>query len=208
MKKFFYLFLISGFMLSSCELEDENNPNGGGNDGGGNNNQAEGTVQSFSVPLSYNSMSLSSKASFDMHNCVAVAPTDSDADVTLCYQDKYKYAMVTPNSSWLKDLYRYNIDGDGDGLTIINSNSTTIGKVSGSLSNYDDIDELKALNVTSGSIEKLGQNQVQVSNGDIIAFQTGNVKGVGQITGLPVVSKVTATATFKGYVYYPSSSAK
>jgi len=204
MKKFFYLFLISGFMLSSCELEDENNPNGGGgNDGGGNNNQAEGTVQSFSVPLSYNSMSLSSKASFDMHNCVAVAPTDSDADVTLCYQGQYKYAMVTPNSSWLKDLYSYNIDG----LTIINSNSTTIGKVSGSLSNYDDIDELKALNVTSGSIENLGQNQVQVSNGDIIAFQKGNVKGVGQITGLSV-SKVKAAATFKGYVYYPSSSAK
>jgi hypothetical protein len=183
-------------------LEDENNPNdGGGNDGGGNNNQTEGTVQSFSVPLSYNSKSASSKASFDMHNCIAVAANSSDADVTLCYQNQYKYAMVTPNSSWLKELYSFNDKGYS------NSNSTTIGKVSGSLSNYDDIDELKNLNVISGSIENLGKNQVQVSNGDIIAFQTGNVKGVGQITGLSV-SKVTATATFKGYVYYPSSSAK
>jgi hypothetical protein len=79
-----------------------------------------------------------------------------------------------------------------------------------SLSNYDEVSELKALNVTSGSIPNLTNseygslsNQVQVNSGDVIAFQKGNVKGVGQVTGL---SKVTKKITFKGYVYNPSAA--
>jgi hypothetical protein len=84
MKKFFYLFLISGLMLSSCELEDENNPNGGGgNDGGGNNNKQteEGLVQPFNVSLSYTSTSLTAMSAFDADDLKTVGVSNSAADV-------------------------------------------------------------------------------------------------------------------------------
>ena len=207
MKKIFYFLLAGGMFLSSCELEDDGTENGGGsnnNDGGGNNNNSEaGLVESFTVKLAYNSLTSSEKASFDLHNLTAVAANSSEADITLCYQNNYKYAMVTPNSSWLKDLYAFN------DKSYSNSNSTTIcnlGQVP--LSDYDEASELKSLSVSSGSISYLaGKDQVQVNDGDVIAFQKGNIKGVGQITGLSMsVSKVKANATFKGYVYNPSAA--
>jgi len=202
MKKFFYLFLISGFMLSSCELEDENNPNdGGGNDGGGNNNNQteEGLVQPFNVSLSYTSTSLTAMSAFDADDLKTVGVSNSAADVCLGWQNNYGYFMSSPNGSLIKECYSFN------DLTLTNSNSTTVANLGQvSLSNYDEASELKSLSVSSGSISDLpGKNQVLVNSGDVIAFQKGNVKGVGQVTGL---SKVTKKITFKGYVYNPSAA--
>ena len=202
MKKFFYLFLIGGLMLSSCELEDENNPNdGGGNDGGGNNNSQteEGLVQPFNVSLSYTSTSLTAMSAFDADDLKTVGVSNSAADVCLGWQNNYGYFMSSPNGSLIKECYSFN------DLTLTNSNSTTVANLGQvSLSNYDDASELKSLSVSSGSISDLpGKNQVLVSSGDVIAFQKGNVKGVGQVTGL---SKVTKKITFKGYVYNPSAA--
>jgi hypothetical protein len=202
MKKFFYLFLISGLMLSSCELEDENNPNGGGgNDGGGNNNNQteEGLVQPFNVSLSYTSTSLTAMSAFDADDLKTVGVSNSAADVCLGWQNNYGYFMSSPNGSLIKECYSFN------DLTLTNSNSTTVANLGQvSLSNYDDASELKSLSVSSGSISDLpGKNQVLVNSGDVIAFQKGNVKGVGQVTGL---SKVTKKITFKGYVYNPSAA--
>jgi len=201
MKKFFYLFLISGLMLSSCELEDENNPNGGGNDGGGNNNNQteEGLVQPFNVSLSYTSTSLTAMSAFDADDLKTVGVSNSAADVCLGWQNNYGYFMSSPNGSLIKECYSFN------DLTLTNSNSTTVANLGQvSLSNYDEASELKSLSVSSGSISDLpGKNQVLVNSGDVIAFQKGNVKGVGQVTGL---SKVTKKITFKGYVYNPSAA--
>ncbi|MBQ5539334.1 MAG: hypothetical protein IIU03_03725 [Bacteroidales bacterium] len=200
MKKFFYLFLIGGLMLSSCELEE--NEDGGGTTGGGgnNNNQTEeGLVQPFNVSLSYTSTSLTAMSAFDADDLKTVGVSNSAADVCLGWQNNYGYFMSSPNGSLIKECYSFN------DLTLTNSNSTTVANLGQvSLSNYDEASELKSLSVSSGSISDLpGKNQVLVSSGDVIAFQKGNIKGVGQVTGL---SKVTKKITFKGYVYNPSAA--
>ena len=156
-------------------------------------------VQPFNVSLSYTSTSLTAASAFDADDLKTVGASNSAADVCLGWQSGYKYFMSSPNGSVLKECYSFN------DLTLSNSNSTTIcnlGQVS--LSNYDEASELKSLSVTSGSITDLpGKNQVTVNSGDVIAFQKGNLKGVGQVTGL---SKVTKKITFKGYVYNPSAA--
>ncbi|MBQ3656696.1 MAG: hypothetical protein II956_07620 [Bacteroidales bacterium] len=200
MKKLFYLFLLGGVLLSSCELEDENNNDGGGTGGGGNNNQTEeGLVQSFNVSLNYNSTSLTAASAFDVDDLKTVGASNSAADVCLGWQNNQGYFMSSPNGNLLKECYSFN------DITLSNSNTTTVANLGQvSLSNYDEASELKSLSVTSGSIPNLnGKNQVIVNSGDVIAFQKGNVKGVGQVTGL---SKVTKKITFKGYVYNPSSA--
>ena len=199
MKKFFYLFLIGGLMLSSCELEE--NEDGGGTTGGGgnNNNNNEGLVESFNVSLNYNSESFSALSAFDADDLTTVGANNSAADVCLGWQGQYGYFITSPNGSLIKECYNYN------NLTLTNSNSTTVANLGQvSLSNYDDANELKSLSITSGKIPNIaGSNQVQVNSGDVIAFQKGNIKGVGQVTGL---SKVTKKITFKGYVYNPSAA--
>lgn len=197
MKKFFYMLLAGGMLFSACE-EEQVDPNNGG---GGNNNNItdEGLVESFNVGLSYNSTSPSALSSFDANSLRAVAANSSAADVTLCWQNNYGYVMTSPNGTLIKQLYEFN------DKSYSNSNSTTVqnlGQVS--ISSYKDASTLKSLSVSSGSIPDLaGKNQVIVNNGDVIAFQQGNIKGVGQVTGL---SKVTKKITFKGYVYNPSAA--
>lgn len=197
MKKFFYMLLAGGMLFSACE-EEQVDPNNGG---GGNNNNItdEGLVESFNVGLSYNSTSPSALSSFDANSLRAVAANSSAADVTLCWQNNYGYVMTSPNGTLIKQLYEFN------DKSYSNSNSTTVqnlGQVS--ISSYKDASTLKSLSVSSGSIPDLaGKNQVIVNNGDVIAFQQGNIKGVGQVTGL---SKVTKKITFTGYVYNPSAA--
>ena len=199
-------------------MEDENNPNGGGgNDGGGNNNNQteEGLVQPFNVSLNFNTLSPSALSSFDADGLTAVAANSSAADVTLCWQNQFGYVVTSPNGRLLKEMYCYNEKGS----LYDNTNNVTMVQNLGSvaISNYSDAASLKALSVSSGSIpnyvgdtEQLPElkqyplkNQVQVNSGDVIAFQKGNVKGVGKVSGL---SKVTKKITFSGYVYCPSSA--
>ncbi|MEE3447720.1 MAG: hypothetical protein VZQ51_03810 [Bacteroidales bacterium] len=192
-------------MLSSCELEE--NEDGGGTTGGGgnNNNNNEGLVESFNVSLNYNSKDPSAISSLDVNTLSAVSA--NDGDVTLCWQSNYGYMITSPDASQLRNCYAAN---DKD-ILYTNTKTTKIQNLgSVSLSNYDEVSELKALNVTSGSIPNLTNseygslsNQVLVNSGDVIAFQKGNIKGVGQVTGL---SKVTKKITFKGYVYNPSAA--
>ncbi len=202
MKKIFYFLLVGGMFLSSCELEDDGTENGGGsnnNDGGGNNNSEVGLVGSFDVSLNYNSTNPSALSSFDVDNLEPVAANSSAADVSLCWQNQYGYVITSPNGTLIKQLYDFN------DKSYSNSNNTTIqnlGQVN--IDSYNDASSLKGLSVSSGSIADVsGKNQVIVNSGDVIAFQKGNIKGVGKVS---VLSKVTKKVYFKGYVYNPSAA--
>ena len=208
MKKIFYFLLAGGMFLSSCELEDDGTENGGGNnnnDGGGNNNSEVGLVEPFDVSLNYNSTNPSALSSFDISSLKAVSA--NVGDVSLCWQNQYGYMITSPDAAMIGELYTTNDKDD----SYTNTKKTTIQNLGAvSLSDYDEASELKSLSVTSGSIPNLTsnkygspKNQVQVNSGDVIAFQKGNVKGVGKVS---VLSKVTKKVTFKGYVYNPSAA--
>ena len=195
MKKFFYLLFLGGMLLSSCDLSnatDDTDPNNNNN----NNNNSD-DAQSFSVGLTYTSTSPSTdKASLDINTLTAVPA--NQGDVTLCWQSQFGYVITSPDGSIIKEIYDINT------VSYSNNKTTTIqnlGQVD--LANYDQLSELKALTVTSGSIPNYPKNQVQVNAGDVIAFQRGDIKGVAKLSGL---SKVTKKITLTGYVYNPSNS--
>ena len=204
MKKILYLLLAGGMFLTACDLtgakddKDNNGGKGSGGNGGGGNTVESDEASQFSVDLSYTSTSPSTdKASLDIGTLSAVSA--SEGDVTLCWQKQFGYIMTSPDGSIIKQLYQANT------VAYNNTKNTTICKLSGAqLSDYDQISELNSLTVTSGSITDIaGKNQVLVQSGDIIAFQKGSVKGVGQVTGL---SKVTKKITFRGYVNTAANS--
>ena len=204
MKKIVYLLsacvLGFGLTFTSCEVEDEdqNGQNDNNNNNNGGNTTSDGAVP-FSVNLTYNSTApTSDKASLDISSLTAVPA--SQGDLTLCWQQNYGYVMTSPNGSLIKQLY------DANTKSYNNTKSTTVQNLGNvSLDNYDELEELNNMSVTSGSIPNVGKNQVQVSSGDVIAFQQGKVKGVAKVTGL---SKITKKITLTGYVNSSSSSTK
>jgi hypothetical protein len=209
MKKIVYLLsacvLGLGLTFTSCELEDEeqngNNKNNNNNNNGGGDQTSDEALP-FTVNLSYTSTSpTTDKASLDISSLTAVPA--SQGDLTLFWQTSFDYVITSPDGSILKGVYEAN------NKTYNNNKTTTVqnlGQVS--LDNYDELSELNSMTVTSGSIPNYSKNQVQVQNGDVIAFQKGSVKGVAKVSGLSKLSKVTAKVTLKGYVNSSSSSAK
>jgi len=213
MKKIVYLLsacvLGLGLTFTSCELEDEeqngNNKNNNNNNNGGGDQTSDEALP-FTVNLSYNSNNISNdKGSLDISNLEAVST--NQGDLTLCWQSQYKYMMTSPDGYEINQL----LGGDYNAVRYTNTKTTTVqnlGQVS--LDDYDELSELNSMTVTSGSIPYLkGTNQVQVEDGDVIAFQKGSVKGVAKVSGLKYsVSKVKGYITLKGYVNSSSSSAK
>ncbi len=207
MKKIVYLLsacvLGLGLTFTSCELEDEEqNGNNNNNNNNGGGDQTSDEALPFTVNLSYNSNDISKdKGSLDISNLEAVST--NQGDLTLCWQSQYGYMMTSPDGNLIKQL----LGGDYNAVRYTNTKTTTVqnlGQVS--LDNYDELSELNNMSVSSGSIPNCaGKNQVQVSSGDVIAFQKGSVKGVAKVSGL---SKVTKKITLTGYVNSSSSSTK
>jgi len=202
MKKITYilamaLMLSSAFFQISCEglINDEDDttvdPNGG-------IDPVVDDAMYFSVNLQNNSLKPDAdKASLDISNLEAVPA--NKGDLTLFWQNSYGYVITSPDGSLIREK------ADDDNVAYTNTKTTVVQNLGNvSLDSYDQLSELNNLKVTSGGIPNIPKkNQVQVSSGDVVAFQKGNVKGVAKVSGL---SKVSKKITLTGYVNLTASS--
>lgn len=126
---------------------------------------------------------------FDFSTGKAVS-YNSGEDLVLIYNGTYGNSVVSPDATWLSTLYSYTIG------TYTNSTNSKVEKLSGV--DYANVDDayLDGLTVASDAAYSGSGNAVAgVVAGDVIAFETGGVKGVLKIESV-TASKGVAPITY------------
>lgn len=152
--------------------------------------------------MSYTSTTLADNCMFNaVTGTVLMANgTAADMDFAFCWQTTYGYSIVSPDATWIQDLWGVN------SVTYVTSDKSNTKFATYTAKAYADITagDLNSIAISSSATVTGGGNGYQyLSSGDLIAFITADgYKGVIEFTN---PAKITKTCTVNAKVVAPST---